>query len=196
MLEFIIIKCIIVALLIYISFVDIRQRIIPNLPVVLILILSTAYFFLAKGLLTDYFFYLLIISIPLLIISLIIESLNNYKYYIFDYLAIVISVIASLLIPAGYKMKFLIFCVILLIFSILINIFDKRKNVTDEQASGIGGGDIKLFAALGPILGINNFTCLFLSFLLALTYMKIKKEKDIFLAPFITIGFIMCLYFI
>jgi Flp pilus assembly protein protease CpaA len=59
--------------------------------------------------------------------------------------------------------------------------------------NGIGGGDIKLFVLLSLTVGFYTPFIMILSFLLAGIYGYILKKKEIRLAPFITVSFLIIL---
>lgn len=62
---------------------------------------------------------------------------------------------------------------------------------------GVGGGDIKLTAAVGFCFGLNALTgILFFALLSACIYVAVVKKKSIPLAVFLYIGFIVSILFL
>ena len=176
-------------ILLYISYKDIKQRIIPNIAVIVVFILSSVFSFLHGTSLTDYFFYIFLASVPLLLIGFVVDCFKEPKLIKYDLVIIALSVITGLLVPFNPELKYVTACAILIISVIIEEIIFNKQS--DDEASSLGGGDIKLIAALGPILLKDTFLFLFLSFLFSYIFMKIRKEKDIYLAPFICVAFVI-----
>jgi Flp pilus assembly protein protease CpaA len=58
----------------------------------------------------------------------------------------------------------------------------------------VGGGDLKLCAALGLLLGLPRFAAVYLvGGVIALVWALVKKEKSVPLAVFLAIGVLVCL---
>jgi leader peptidase (prepilin peptidase)/N-methyltransferase len=58
----------------------------------------------------------------------------------------------------------------------------------------VGGGDFKLSAALGFLLGLHYFAVAYLiGGMAALVWAKVKKQKSVPLAVFLMIGVVVCL---
>jgi len=191
----IMIKVAIALLLVYVSYKDIKERIIPNWTVAVILGLSTVWYFFYRGDIKDYLFYIFIVSVPLLVISYILESFTDIKKNIGGYLVIGVSILVSAFIPVDFKLKYNIACILIIALAILEDMIKKEpEKENDEESLSLGGGDIKLLAGLGPILEINVLIFLFISFLLAFIYMKIKKQNNICLAPFMFIGYLVTMF--
>ena len=58
----------------------------------------------------------------------------------------------------------------------------------------VGGGDIKLSAALGFLLGLKLFAAVFtVGSILALVWALIRKQKSVPLGTFLAIGVVICL---
>ncbi|MGE5329068.1 MAG: prepilin peptidase [Deltaproteobacteria bacterium] len=186
-------KIIIAVILVFISYKDIKERIIPNWAVAVVLCLSTVWYFLYSRDIKDYFFYIFLLSMPLLILSFILDSLSDIKHSVYGYVVILISVVTAVLIPADSRTKYITACLIILLLTLLEGLFNKKQE-EEEEGLSIGGGDIKLIAGLGPVLQMNGVVFLFISFLTAYIYMKIKREKDICLAPFMLIGYLVMLF--
>ena len=183
-------------ILLFIAYKDFRQRIIPDLWVLLIFVISSLYFFINKGQVSEYFFYIYLASIPIFVLSYILDSMSAKQVNKVDYGIILVSVVVGLFVPFDYKLKYITFCSIflLLIFVQDFLIKDEVDKDEDEDEDGemsIGGGDIKLIAALGPILQLKLVSFLFITFLCAYIFIKIKKENTIYLAPFMFISFII-----
>lgn len=191
-----IINILIFAVLIYVSYKDYRQRIIPDVAVLLIFILSSVFFFYEKGVIVDYFFYIFIASVPMLLIGFIIDSIQSFCFRKTDVIIILLSIAAGILAPFEFKVKYTIACAVFII-SIIIEmlVLNKKNKVEQEETSSLGGGDIKLVAALGPVLKEETFMFLFTACLLAYVFMKLKKEKNIYLAPFMCAAFVGVMIF-
>ncbi|MGE5473754.1 MAG: hypothetical protein ACM3UU_05995 [Ignavibacteriales bacterium] len=187
-----VIKIVIGLILLYISYKDIKERIIPNWSVIVILCITSVWYFLNKGNILDYIFYILLISMPLLVLSYLLDTLSEVKKNIFGYLTILVSIIIAVVLPVDFKIKYITACLIILAGTILEGLIKKQQE-EDEEGLSIGGGDIKLIAALGPILQMKSVVFLFISFLTAYIFMKVMKQKDIYLAPFMLIGYILIL---
>lgn len=186
--------CIIVlSTLIYISYKDIKERIIPNWTVLVILCMSAVWYFIYRGDVKEYFFYIFLMSMPLLLLSFMVDSFFDIKANIYGYAVIIFSIAAAVAIPADFKTRYIAACLIILLLIILEGIIKRNKDESEEDDSSIGGGDIKLLAVLGPFIGMNAVNFLFVTFLSAFIYMKIKKEKTIYLAPFMFLGYIVIL---
>lgn len=193
MLTDLLIKIIIALILLYISYKDIKERIIPNWSAAVVLCMTSVWYFINKGNIQDYFFYIFLISMPLLVLSYLIDTLAEFRKNIFGYIAILVSIIIAVIIPADFKIKYITACIIILTATILEGIIRKQPE-EDEEGLSIGGGDIKLIAALGPLIQMESAVFLFISFLAAYLYMKIMRQKDIYLAPFMLLGYIIVLF--
>jgi len=187
-------KTTIAIILVYISYKDIKERIIPNWAVIAILCMSTAWYFLYRGDIKDYFFYLLLLSMPMLILSFVLDSFSDIKNSLFGYVVIIISIAVAFITPVDFKTKYIIACLIILLLTLLEGFFNRSPEEEEKDSLSIGGGDIKLLAALGPIMEMNAVIFLFISFLGAYIYMKIKKQSDICLAPFMFLGYLVLLF--
>lgn len=191
------IKIFILILLLYTACKDYKERIIPDFFVFLIFVLSSLYFFLQKGDIRDFFFYIFLASIPILILSFIVDNISSIKSKLFDFILIFVSILVGLTVPFDYKLKYITACMFLISGMLFMSVFEKEKeDYSSEAAESVGGGDIKLIAALGPVLQNQIILFLFISFLLAFIYMKIKREKNIYLAPFMFLGFIPFIIFL
>jgi len=189
------IKIAIAIILIYISYTDIKQRIIPNWSAAVIFVLSTVWYFLYIGSIQDYFFYIFLLSMPMLILGFIIDSFSDIKKSVYGYIVILVSILIAMIIPVDFKAKYIIACLVILLLTILEGLIKRSpEQEAEEESSSIGGGDIKLIAGLGPIMQMNAVILLFISFLTAFIYMKIFKQRDIYLAPFMFIGYIVMLF--
>lgn len=181
-----------IIILFFIAYKDYKQRIIPDLAVLLVFILSSVYFFMNDGVFIDFIFYIFFASVPIFVISFIVDSLSYGKIKMIDYIILAVSIISGLLVPLDFKMKYIISCGILMLLVLIESFFIKEDNADeDEEGFSIGGGDIKLIAALGPMLKEQMIIFLFFSFLLAYLFMKVKKESNIYLAPFMFFTFIV-----
>jgi len=190
-----VLKITIAIILVYISYKDIKERIIPNWAVAAILVMSTAWYFFYRGDIKDYLFYIFMVSIPLLVISYILDSISDIKKNIGGYLIIAVSILVSAFIPVDFKSKYIIMCILIIALAILEEMIKKEpEKENDDEGLSLGGGDIKLVAGLGPILEMNVLIFLFISFLLALIYMKIKRQSNICLAPFMFIGYVITIF--
>ncbi len=181
-----------IVVLFFIAYKDYKQRIIPDLSVVFVFILSSVYFFINDGVFIDFIFYIFFASVPIFIISFIVDSLSSEKIKIIDYIILFVSIISGLLVPLNFKMKYIIACGVLLVLVLIESFFVKEDNTDqDQEGFSIGGGDIKLIAALGPMFKEQMIIFLFFSFLLAYLFMKVKKKSNIYLAPFMFFTFIV-----
>lgn len=178
-------------ILLWIAYKDYKQRIIPDLTVVCILLLSCIYYYLNHYNIKDFIFFMFFASVPILLISSLVDSLSGAGMKITDYLAILASIIAGVLVPFNLKEKYITACFVLIIFIIIEYFISRKKDENEEYAGSLGGGDIKLVAVLGPILRDNMIGFLFVTFLLAFIFMKIKKESNIYLAPFMFLAFLL-----
>ncbi|HBY20142.1 MAG TPA: hypothetical protein DEG71_03885 [Clostridiales bacterium] len=178
--------------LLFIAYKDFRERIIPDLWVLLIFIISSLYFFINKGQVAEYFFFIYLASMPIFVLSYILDSMLAKQVNKVDYGIILVSVVVGLFVPFDYKLKYITACSIFLLL-IFVHHFLTKKEVVVEESGGmsIGGGDIKLIAALGPILQMQMLGFLFITFLCAYLFMKIRRENTIYLAPFMFISFII-----
>jgi prepilin signal peptidase PulO-like enzyme (type II secretory pathway) len=186
------INILIFIILIYISYKDYRQRIIPDFAVLLVFILSSIIYFFEKGGIVNYFFYIFLVSVPMMLIGYLVDSIQCKSFRKADILIILLSLLTGILIPLDFKLKYVIASAILIISMIAEQlVFNKKTETEEEEVSSLGGGDIKLIAALGPVLRDETFLFLFIAFLLAFIFMKLKKEKNIYLAPFMCTAFVV-----
>ncbi len=184
------IYAVILVVLGYIAYKDIKQRIIPNYAAALVLILSTLSFFLERGTIRDYLFYVFLAGIPLLLLGFIVDTVSNIRKNLSGYITILVGITAGLVFPSeDWRLKFIVGSTFFLILLVVQALFDKRKDEADDDAGSLGGGDIKLIASLGPVLKDEIMFFLFIAFLSAFIFMKARKEKNIYLAPFILISF-------
>lgn len=182
----------ILGLLIFAGYKDYKYRIISDGIVVLIWICGTI-IFIGKGSFIDYFYYILFPSIPILILSFLIDSFSSKRVQLVDYFILISSIIIGSIVPFNFKLKYITFCIIFIASMVIQYIFSSRRKEKFEEREefSIGGGDIKLIAVLGPVLKENMMWFLFVTFLLAFIVMKIKKDKNIYLAPFMCMAFLI-----
>ncbi len=186
------IYAVILVVLGYIAYKDMKQRIIPNYAAALVLILSTLSFFLEKGTIRDYLFYIFLAGIPLLLLGFIVDTIGDIRKNLSGYIIILAGITAGLVLPSeDLRLKFIVGSTLFLILLIVQALFNKRKDEADDDAGSLGGGDIKLIASLGPVVKDDIMFFLFIAFMAALFFMKVKKEKNIYLAPFILLSFVV-----
>lgn len=187
----------ILGLMVWISYSDFKKRIIPDLAVAAIFILATGCFIINEGFkVLDYIYYIFYASIPLLALCYFIENLINKRTRIIDFFILGIAVAAGFIIVGDFKLKYVVFCMVLIITSFVASLFAKfRTEVEKDEIIQIGGGDIKLLAALGPVFRDDMLLFLILTFITSFIYLKIKKQDNIYLAPFMLFSYVLTLIF-
>lgn len=196
--EFLLYAIILIALLIA-SYKDLKTRLVPDSAAIAVFVAGSIYFFINSANVTDYLFYIFYASIPILIIGTIADSISLRSFKFADFFTIIIPVAVGLIIPGNFKLKYVIACVIFLSLVLIVPLIIKEKvEDNEDQTMSIGGADIKMIAALGPVLQEGTVLFLFITFLLAFIFMKVKRERNIYLIPFMfaayTVNVIFLLY--
>ena len=187
-----VINILLLIILVYISYKDYRHRIIPDFAVLLVLVFSSIVYFFGKGVIVHYFFYIFLASVPMLLIGYLVDSIQSKDFRKVDIIIILLSIGVGIFVPLDFKLKYIIASAILIILIIVEQVvFKKKTEAEEDEVSSLGGGDIKLIAALGPVLREETFLFIFIAFLLAYIFMKLKKETNIYLAPFMCVAFII-----
>jgi len=141
--------------------------------------------------------YTLDLLLALILISVLsVTIVSDFLYYYISDRVLIISFIASLIVVyfKGDIASSLISSIAMFLLFLIIKIFG---DIAFKKES-LGGGDIKLIALIGLVLGLSpSIFSILISSILALIYaIFTKHKKEIPFGPFLLIGALIIFYFI